>query len=101
MTAEVAFSFTGQGRTGYKGDVFSIPTTALSAGLGQKTYVYVYQANNQKIIKTRVQTENIFNNEVFISDGLREGDIIAIAGVAFLRDGQQVSLLDPNVQRFN
>jgi hypothetical protein len=36
MTAEVAFSFTGQGRTGYKGDVFSIPTTALSAGLGQK-----------------------------------------------------------------
>jgi anaerobic C4-dicarboxylate transporter len=61
----------------------------------------VYQANNQKIIKTRVQTENIFNNEVFISDGLREGDIIAIAGVAFLRDGQQVSLLDPNVQRFN
>jgi hypothetical protein len=38
---------------------------------------------------------------VFISDGLREGDIIAIAGVAFLRDGQQVSLLDPNVQRFN
>jgi multidrug efflux pump subunit AcrA (membrane-fusion protein) len=101
MTAEVAFSFTGQGRTGYKGDVFSIPTTALSAGLGQKTYVYVYQANNQKIIKTQVQTENIFNNEVFISDGLREGDIIAIAGVAFLRDGQQVSLLDPNVQRFN
>jgi hypothetical protein len=48
-----------------------------------------------------VQTENIFNNEVFISSGLYEGDIIATAGVAFLRDGQLVSLLDPNVQRFN
>jgi RND family efflux transporter MFP subunit len=101
MTAEVAFSFTGQGRSGYKGNVFSIPTTALSAGLGQKTYVYVYQSNSQKLIKTQVQTENIFNNEVFISAGLREGDIIATAGVAFLRDGQQVSLLDPNIQRFN
>jgi RND family efflux transporter MFP subunit len=101
MTAEVSFSFTGQGRSGYKGDVFSIPTSALSAGLGQKNYVYVYQASNQKLIKTQVQTENILNNEVFISSGLQEGDIIATAGVAFLRDGQQVSLLDPNVKRFN
>ncbi len=101
MTAEVAFSFTGQGRSGYQGDVFNIPTTALSPGLGQKTYVYVYQASSQKLIKTQVQTENILNNEVFISAGLREGDIIATAGVAFLRDGQQVSLLDPNIQRFN
>jgi hypothetical protein len=52
-------------------------------------------------MKTQVQTENILNNEVFISSGLQEGDIIATAGVAFLRDGQQVSLLDLNIQRFN
>jgi multidrug efflux pump subunit AcrA (membrane-fusion protein) len=81
--------------------VFRIPTSALSAGLGQKNYVFVYQASNQKLMKTQVQTENILNNEVFISSGLQEGDIIATAGVAFLRDGQQVSLLDPNVKRFN
>ena len=61
----------------------------------------LHHASSQKLIKTQVQTENIFNNEVFISAGLREGDIIATAGVAFLRDGQQVSLLDPNIQRFN
>ena len=101
MTAEVDFSFSGTGRTGHKGDVFRIPATALSAGLEQKAYVFVYNPDNQQVIKTQVQTENIFKNEVFISSGLKQGDIIAIAGVAFLRDGQQVSLTDNNVQRFN
>jgi RND family efflux transporter MFP subunit len=101
MTAEVEFSFTGTGRTGYKGDVYSIPVTALSAGLEQKAYVFVYNPENQQVIKTQVQTENIFKNEVFVSSGLKQGDIIATAGVAFLRDGQQVSLIDNNIQRFN
>jgi RND family efflux transporter MFP subunit len=101
MTAEVDFSFSGTGRTGHTGDVFRIPATALSAGLEQKAYVFVYNPDSQQVFKTEVQTENIFKNEVFISSGLKQGDIIAIAGVAFLRDGQQVSLTDNNVQRFN
>jgi RND family efflux transporter MFP subunit len=101
MTAEVDFSFSGTGRTGHTGDVFRIPATALSAGLEQKAYVFVYNPDSQQVIKTQVQTENIFKNEVFISSGLKQGDIIAIAGIAFLRDGQQVSLTDNNVQRFN
>ncbi|KGJ94910.1 efflux RND transporter periplasmic adaptor subunit [Colwellia psychrerythraea] len=101
MTAEVEFSFAGTGRTGHKGDVFRIPATALSAGLAQKVYVFVYNPQSQQVIKTQVQTENIFKNEVFVSSGLKAGDIIATAGVAFLRDGQQVSLTDNTIQRFN
>jgi multidrug efflux system membrane fusion protein len=101
MTAEVTFSFTGTGRTGHKGDVIRIPATALSAGLEQKAYVFIYNPETQQVTKTQVQTENIFKNEIFISSGLKQGDIIATAGVAFLRDGQQVSLMDNNIQRFN
>jgi len=101
MTAEVEFSFAGTGRTGHKGDVYRIPATALSAGLAQKAYVFVYNTETKQVIKTQVQTENIFKNEVFISSGLKAGDIIATAGVAFLRDGQQVSLTDNTIQRFN
>lgn len=101
MTAEVEFSFTGTGRTGHQGDVFRIPVTALSAGLAQKVYVFVYNPDNQKVIKTEVQTEDIFKNEVFVSSGLKQDDIIVTAGVAFLRDGQHVSLIDNNIQRFN
>ncbi len=101
MTAEVEFSFAGTGRTGHKGEVYSIPATALSAGLQQKAYVFVYNSESQQVIKTQVQTENIFKNNVLVSSGLKQGDIIATAGVAFLRDGQQVSLIDNNIQRFN
>ena len=101
MTAEVEFSFAGTGRTGHKGDAIHIPVTALSAGLAQKAYVFVYNKESQQVTKTQVQTENIFKNEVIISSGLKQGDIIATAGVAFLRDGQQVSLVDNSIQRFN
>ena len=101
MTAEVEFSFAGTGRTGHKGDAIRIPVTALSAGLAQKAYVFVYNNETQQVVKTQVQTENIFKNEVIISSGLKQGDIIATAGVAFLRDGQQVSLADNSIQRFN
>jgi len=101
MTAEVEFSFEGVGRTGYKGPSIRIPLTALSAGLEQKAFVFVYNPSTQQVNKKEVQTENILKNEVFISSGLKDGDIIATAGVAFLRDGQQVTLLDNHVQRFN
>ena len=101
MTAEVEFVFEGIGRTGHKGPVIRIPLTAISAGLQQKVYVFIYDKKTQRVRRTEVQTENILNNEVFISSGLQQGDIIATAGIAFLRDGQQVSLIDQQTQRFN
>jgi RND family efflux transporter MFP subunit len=101
MTAEVEFIFDGVGRTGHKGPAIRIPMTALSAGLEQKSYVFVYDDAAQVVRRTEVQTENILNNEVYISSGLKQGDIIATAGIAFLRDGQKVTLLDTQTQRFN
>ncbi|TPH18501.1 efflux RND transporter periplasmic adaptor subunit [Litorilituus lipolyticus] len=101
MTAEVKFAFEGVGRTGHTGAVMRIPVTALRAGINQKTYVFVYDTEQQVVIKTQVQTENVLENEVYISAGINEGDIIATAGVAFLRDGQKVTLLDTKTQRFN
>ncbi|XQW85600.1 efflux RND transporter periplasmic adaptor subunit [Thalassotalea piscium] len=101
MTAEVDFSFIGEGQTGYQGVTISVPFTALSAGVNQKTYTYVYDPKTQTVHKREVQTENVLNNNAFISSGLKAGEIIAIAGVAFLRDGQKVTLLDNKIQRFN
>ncbi len=101
MTAEVEFTFDGIGRTGHKGPSIRVPITALRAGLEQKAYVFVYNTETQLVNLREVQTENVLNNQVFISSGLKDGEIIATAGVAFLRDGQQVSLLDNHTQRFN
>ena len=78
-----------------------VPFSALRAGINQKSYVYVYDAKAQVVNQQEVQTENVLNNIAYISSGLKSGDIIAVAGVAFLRDGQRVTLLDNNTQRFN
>jgi multidrug efflux system membrane fusion protein len=101
MTAEVDFTFQGIGRTGYQGKAFRLPISALAADEGQKSYVFVYDVEQQKLHKRMVQTESILNNEVLVSAGLSSGEIIAIAGVSFLRDGQSVQLLDKHVKRFN
>ncbi|MFT5757189.1 MAG: multidrug efflux system membrane fusion protein [Alteromonadaceae bacterium] len=101
MTAEVDFTFEGIGRTGYTGMTFRLPITALAAGEMQNAYVFVYDIDTQTLQKRLVQTESILNNEVLVSSGLKSGDIIATAGVSFLRDGQSVRLLDKHVKRFN
>ena len=101
MTAEVDFTFEGTGRTGFKGITVNVPVTAIRAGLNQTSYVFVYDAKNQVVKKRQVQTENIMNDQVYLSEGLKDGEIIAIAGVAFLKDGQSVTLLDKHTQRFN
>ena len=101
MTAEVEFIYQGMGRTGYSGPIIRIPISSLGAELNQKNYVYVFNPDTQLLEKRYVQTENVMNNQVFVSSGLKNNEIIATAGVAFLRDGQQVSLLDNSIQRFN
>lgn len=101
MTAEVDFTFDGVGKNGYQGVTISVPFSALRAGINQKSYVFVYDPKLQVVHQREVQTENILNNIAFISSGLESGDIIATAGVAFLQEGQKVTLLDNNIQRFN
>lgn len=101
MTAEVEFSFEGIGRTGFSGQSIVVPISALHAELNQKTSVFVFDEQEQVVRKRLVQTENVMNNKVYISTGLKEGEIIAISGVAFLRDGQKTTLLDQQTQRFN
>jgi RND family efflux transporter MFP subunit len=101
MTAELDFTFEGEGRSGYQGDIFKLPISALSAEKNQKSAVFIFNPESNTLEKRFVQTESIINNLVLISSGLKEGEIVAIAGVSFLRDGQNVSLLDNNIRRFN
>nr|CRH04421.1 putative efflux transporter, MFP subunit, AcrA/E family [Candidatus Magnetococcus massalia] len=101
MSAEVDFTFEGRGRTGYQGAVVKVPPTALMAGEQQKVYVFVYDEAGSTLHKRAVQTENVINNEVLISSGLKPGEIIATAGVVYLHHGQKVALLGVGPKRFN
>ena len=37
----------------------------------------------------------VVGNQIMITEGLEGGEIIAIAGVSFLEDGQKVKLMQP------
>ncbi|MCU4676804.1 efflux RND transporter periplasmic adaptor subunit [Catenovulum sp. 2E275] len=101
MSVEVEFEFNGQGKSGYRGNTVKVPVSALLAGQNQQAFVFVYQPDSKTLKKVSVKPENIINNQVLISAGLKHGDIIAIAGVSFLQDGQKVSLLEHNITIFN
>ncbi|RVU39740.1 efflux RND transporter periplasmic adaptor subunit [Hwanghaeella grinnelliae] len=101
MSAEVNFTFEGRGRTGYTGKAMKVPITALLPGNDQDALVFVFDPDSGTVSRRSVQTENIIDNEVLISSGLEAGEIIATAGVAFLREGQKVRLFDTGVRQFN
>ena len=57
-------------------------------------YVFKYDAANGVVRKTPIRGAGaVSDNLIEITEGLEAGDIIAAAGVNFLRDGQRVKLL--------
>ncbi len=101
MTVEIDFTFEGRGRTGYVGETVKIPPTAILPGENQKAYAFVYDEAASVVRKREIQTENIINNDIIISEGLKPGEIIATAGVEYLHDGQAVRLMGVGTEQFN
>lgn len=90
MTAELELNFVAEGQpTGYL-----IPLQALLPGIeSEDRNVFLYDAETSTIRKTPVSTRGIQGNRVIVSKGVSPGDILVVAGVPFLADGQEVSLL--------
>lgn len=91
MSAEVELPLTGS--TEQSG--FLIPLTAISPGDDQaQGYVFVFDADQRVVRKTAVTPgQGVLENLVAVSSGVGAGDVVASAGVSFLRDGQTVKLL--------
>ncbi len=74
-----------------------VPLVALAPGDDQaRGYVFKYDESDGVVRKVAVAVEGdgiVRGNLVSISVGLDAGDIVAAAGVSFLRDGQRVKLL--------
>lgn len=56
--------------------------------------VYVFDPDTSRVARRDVTVGGIRENMIVVLDGLNEGDRIASAGVSFLKDGQEVRLLD-------
>lgn len=99
MTAEVFFSLPrGEaGALAFEG--FMIPIAAARAEGDGGFSVFVFDEASSTVSSRPIETGGVRDNDVAVLSGLAEGDIIATAGVSFLRDGQEVTLLDERFGR--
>jgi hypothetical protein len=99
MTAEVRFSIARAESELVVLEGFMIPIAAALAELDDEFSVFVFDRETSTVEKRSIQQGGVSDNQIAVLDGLREGEIIATAGVTFLRDGQQVTLLDERLIR--
>ena len=90
ITAEVTLLLGGEEEeVGYL-----IPVGALSHGGESNNYVFVFDAETSTVRRTAIMDSGIRDSNIIVNKGLQAGDIIAVAGVSFLRDGQEVRLME-------
>lgn len=99
MTAEVTFSLPRNDRGVGVVDGFLIPANATLAEAEDQFAVFVFDPDASTVRKRAIRPGGVRDNEVAVLEGLEEGEIIATAGVSFLRDGQTVVLLDEQLIR--
>ena len=93
MTAELALQFAldDDGQSGYL-----LPVRALAPGIASDDrHVFLYDPDSSAVRKTPIQEAGLLGDQVIITGGVSPGDIVVVAGVPFLRDGQPVTLLNP------
>ena len=79
--------------------VKSMAMAAAVAEARDRFSVFVYDPTTSTVSTRSVETGGVRDNAIAVLDGLEEGEVIATAGVSFLRDGQQVTLLDERLMR--
>lgn len=91
MSVEVKFEFAQT----LEGQTFNIPLAAIiTSGEKDKSYVFVYNTKEKFVERRDVQVVNIRDNVLIITGNVKEGDIIAVAGLSFLVDKMPVRLLN-------
>lgn len=91
MTAELSFQIT---EAAFQ-RAFLVPVSALVPGAEpSKGYVFVYDEATSTVQRQAVRGLGaVVGNQAMVTEGLEGGEIIAVAGVSFLEDGQKVKLM--------
>ena len=74
---------------------YLIPINSLIAGSGEapQYFVYLFDQATSTLKKTPIEHGGIRDDNIAVTSGIKAGDIVVIAGVSFLRDGQKVRLM--------
>jgi RND family efflux transporter MFP subunit len=90
MTAELTLLFSREGED----TAYLIPLQSMVPGLPKgERHVYVFDPGSSTVRKTIVKGRGLIGDQVIITAGIEPGDVIVVAGVPFLRDGQKVKLM--------
>ncbi len=75
---------------------YLIPVSALAPGDEKaRAYVFIFDPESSTVKKMPVGSPaGLQDNYVAVKEGVKPGDIIAVAGVSFLEDGQKVKLME-------
>ena len=73
---------------------YIIPSQAILENAEGEKFVWVFQETTQIVQKRQVKTGAIQTQGVEVLSGLESGEIIAVAGVHYLEDGQKVRLME-------
>lgn len=94
MTAEVSVILGGDSED----ESFLVPISAIAPGADltkpQEGFVFVFDPQSSTVRKTAVKGGGVRDNLAVVQQGIAAGDVVAIAGVSFLTDGQKVKLLE-------
>ncbi len=93
MAVEVSFTF----EVAKRGDAFLLPSTALAEDHSGR-FVYLVTAGPETgigaVSRRTVVIGDLTEDGVEVRDGIGAGDLVVVAGVSRVRDGQLVRLLD-------
>ena len=75
-------------------DGICIPSTLVQQDQRGQDYVYIVenQDNEQKVVKKPIVIEKEYNNEVFVSEGLSENDVLIDQGARLVKNGETVTI---------
>jgi RND family efflux transporter MFP subunit len=94
MTAEVHFTYAKSVSEILDVGGHVIPMAAIRQDMHGNMSVFVFDRDSSTLKQTPIVTGGVLDNEIAVLEGLRDGDIIATAGISFLTDGQTVRLLE-------
>lgn len=99
MTAEVFFTMPRETEGAASAETILIPLSATLPELDDRFSVFVFDPETSTVHKRAIRAAGTRENEVAVVEGLVEGEVIATAGVSFLREGQPVKLLDERLNQ--
>ncbi len=74
---------------------FLVPLHAFAPGETETTVsIFVFDPKTSTVRKTQVEIQVSVDNNLVVTKGVEPGDIVAIAGVSYLTDGQKVRLME-------